>query len=118
MAQNTDLACLTFAAISLLLLAFAATQQQPQFRSRVELVEVDAVVVDDKGQLATGLSREDFEVREDGHLMPIATFVSVSGDTTNQQQSRFILLLVDDLTTEVTLTTKIKEVARMFAQRM
>lgn len=96
-----------------------AAQQAPRFRSRVELIEVDAVVVDDKGQVVTGLSRDDFEIFEDGHAIPIATFVPVaSADAPEQQESRFILLVLDDLATEITLTTKIQNVARMFAERM
>ena len=44
------------------------TQQIPPvtFRAEIEYVEVDAVVTDERGNLVKGLSREDFDVYEDG----------------------------------------------------
>ena len=40
-----------------------------------ELVQLDAVVTDAKGQIVRGLSREDFEVREDGKPQPVVHFM-------------------------------------------
>lgn len=40
-----------------------------------ELVQLDAVVTDAKGQMVRGLSREDFEVREDGKRQPVVHFM-------------------------------------------
>ena len=57
-----------FVPIALALAAAAATlgaQQEgsvAQFTSGVQLVEVYATVTDEKGELYTGLRREDFEV--------------------------------------------------------
>ena len=36
------------------------------FRAEIEYVEVDAVVTDERGNLVKGLTREDFDVYEDG----------------------------------------------------
>ncbi|MFQ5790470.1 MAG: VWA domain-containing protein, partial [Acidobacteriota bacterium] len=41
-------------------------QRPPQFRAEVTNVLVDALVLDEKGQPVAGLTREDFEVYEDG----------------------------------------------------
>jgi Ca-activated chloride channel homolog len=48
----------------------------PQFVSSINAVEVYASVVNDKGEPATGLSREDFEVFEDGALQTVDTFAA------------------------------------------
>ena len=47
-----------------------------QFTSSVNLVEVYASVVDAKGQPVRGLSREDFEVLEDGEPQKISAFTA------------------------------------------
>jgi len=55
-----------------------AQQERPvaQFSSGVQLVEVYATVADTKGELVTGLRREDFEVYEDNQLQDVSTFVA------------------------------------------
>jgi len=57
----------------------AAGQQPPQaaaptFRSTVNLVLVDVVVRDRRGQIVKGLTRDDFEIVEDGRPQQILTF--------------------------------------------
>jgi VWFA-related protein len=51
-----------------------AQETPPTFPSGLELVTVDAVVVDGKGQPVRGLTREDFVLKEDGRTVPIASF--------------------------------------------
>ena len=58
--------------------ASAQAPGPPTFPSEVELITVDAVVVDGKGQPVTGLTKDDFVVHEDGHPRDIVTFESVS----------------------------------------
>src|SRR5687768_5669989 len=48
--------------------------QTPTFRADVNLVEVHAVVTDERGNFVTGLSKEDFEIYEDGRLQTTALF--------------------------------------------
>ena len=57
----------------------ADTQQIPPvtFRAEIEYVEVDAVVTDERANLVKGLTREDFEVYEDGKLQKVAFFSPV-----------------------------------------
>ena len=71
--------CLAF-----LLLAPQVGAPEPQatpppvvFPAGTELVTVDVVVVDDKRQPIGGLTRQDFEIREDGLPREIATFEEV-----------------------------------------
>jgi VWFA-related protein len=49
----------------------------PQFKTGINLVEVDAVVTDRSGRPVRGLKKEDFEVFEDGKLMEVVTFTAV-----------------------------------------
>jgi Ca-activated chloride channel family protein len=55
--------------------------QQPGgevFRVKVRLVEVYAAVYDSSGHYVDGLGRDNFEIREDGQLQPIASFEASS----------------------------------------
>src|SRR5262245_10815192 len=54
----------------------------PTFPSAVDLITVDAVVVDGKGQPVPGLTREDFVLTEDGRPQPIVTFEAVEAPAT------------------------------------
>jgi VWFA-related protein len=62
--------------VSLLALAgsTAPAQQPPTFPSEVELVTVDAVVLDKEGHAVAGLTRDDFVVEEDGKPREIDSF--------------------------------------------
>src|SRR5512137_998415 len=51
-----------------------AAQAPPTFPSGVELITVDAVVLDKDGRPVPGLTREDFVVKEDGRPREIASF--------------------------------------------
>ncbi len=84
----------------------------PSFSTGVELVTVDAVVVDDKGHPIRGLTREDFALYEDGKPVDIASFeafdlasrpavpdepVVVATNQGRRLTGRAFALLVDDL---------------------
>ena len=62
---------------SLLLLAAQQAPPQPTFKTGVNVVEVDVVVVDKKGQPVRGLKQGDFEILEDGKPVEVATFSAV-----------------------------------------
>ena len=58
--------------------ALAAWQDnRPQFRTGVELVQIDVVVLDNKRQSVTGLTASDFTVLDDGVETPIRAFTPV-----------------------------------------
>src|SRR5215210_4559731 len=49
----------------------------PTFKAQVEYVEVDALVTDAQGRPVRGLSKDDFQVFEDGKRQTISSFVMV-----------------------------------------
>jgi Ca-activated chloride channel homolog len=62
-------------AAAVLVAAWRGGAPQAQvFRSGVDLASFGVAVVDKKGGLVTDLTREDFEVREDGQLQSLALF--------------------------------------------
>jgi VWFA-related protein len=65
--------CASFVAFTCLSI-FLTAQQQPVFRSRVDLVELDVSVLDKDRRPIRGLSRADFTVLEDGKPQEIAVF--------------------------------------------
>ena len=100
------------------LLAAPALAQSPppvSFPSAVELIIVDAVVVDDDGRPVAGLTRDDFVVKEDGKPQPVVSFESVaeedgpalpapahasavaSNEAPDVRSSRAFVILLDDL---------------------
>jgi VWFA-related protein len=65
------------------------------YRSAINLVQVDAVVVDHSGRPVTDLSRPEFSVYEDGLKMDIAAFEGV--DLSTAEDGRLITIVVDDV---------------------
>jgi len=57
-----------------LLLAQTSSQAPPTFRSGVQLVEVDVVVTDSEGNAVRDLTRDDFEIVEEGRPQSVRTF--------------------------------------------
>jgi VWFA-related protein len=57
-----------------------AAQTAPQFRARVDLVEIDVTVLDRDGRPVTNLTAADFEVRERGQLQRIDTIALMTAD--------------------------------------
>lgn len=69
-----------FASLALLLskpFLFGAQERQPSFPAQSELVLVDALVLDDKGNPVEGLTQDEFSVREEGVAVPIVRFEAV-----------------------------------------
>ena len=67
------------AVLALVAVGGGAAQEQEragEFSSRVQLVEVYATVTDAKGELVTGLDRDDFQVFEDNQRQDVSTFAA------------------------------------------
>ena len=104
------------AAAVLLLIAAQQPPAPPQFKTGINLVEVDVIVTDRAGQPVKGLGRDDFEVFEDGKPVPIASFSPVDvpeapadasipapdrsgaayGSNEQPEDGRVILVVLDD----------------------
>jgi len=115
----------TIVALSCALATLPVSAQSPQFRGRADLVRVPVVVTDGDGAIVTNLTADDFEIKEDGVVVPIATFAAPIGRSTtararraSMETGRFIVLLLDNLYTTPTRTTTIKSIARRFVQKM
>ena len=57
--------------------AVSTGQQPPQFRTGVELVQIDVSVLDRNRRPVRGLKGEDFTVIEDGQAHPVAAFAEI-----------------------------------------
>jgi VWFA-related protein len=106
----------------------AETKAPPVFPSQVELITVDAVVVDGNGRPVPGLTRDDFVLIEDGKEQPVATFEAFVADAppaetapveagarpaTNEAPARTsgrsYALVVDDLSLSTGETTAVRK---------
>ena len=114
----------------------AAGGQQPgvTFRAETNFVEVHAIVTDESGAFVRGLTRDDFEVYEDGVLQspsvfslvdlpveppftPVNAEAPIEPDvraTTRTFDGRIYVILLDDLHTHVTRTQQVRDVAKQF----
>lgn len=119
------------AAVSLFA-ALVAQAQPPTFRAKVDLVQVDVVVVDKDGNPVRGIKQTEFALLDRKKPQTIATFDEVSheapADTaaperppavkrdvaSNQtaQSGRLIVVVVDDLHIWKSRTDRAKEIAR------
>jgi hypothetical protein len=113
-------------------LAPTAPQTREVIRRSVDLVTSDLIVRDDQGQFVSSLSKNDFDVYEDGVKQDIVTFVLTHGgrvinDTsappppmqagillppprpTNDASGRIFMIFVDDLHMDFNNTGRIRE---------
>jgi VWFA-related protein len=116
-----------------------AEPQQPPLTFKVEVnyVEIDATVTDPQGNFVTGLTRDDFEILENGKPQNISIFAPVNIPVeradpplfaaapiepdvrTNRREfdGRVFVLVLDDLHTGVQRTPRLKVAARQFVER-
>ena len=116
-----------------------ATALQPSvtFRAETNFVEVHAIVTDETGAFVRNLTRDDFEILEDGKLQTPAAFslidlpidrpftpaggtAPVESDvraTTRTFDGRIYVFLLDDLHTAFTRTQAVRDAAKRFIQQ-
>ena len=70
-----------------------AAEQQPVFHAETELVNVGVTVIDKRGKFLTDLTRDDFEIVEDGRKQTITYFAR--GETGEQAPEMHVGLLFD-----------------------
>jgi VWFA-related protein len=115
-----------------------AQAEVPQLTFRVEVnyVEVDAIVTDGQGNPVTNLTKNDFDLFEDGKRQDIASFslvnipieraeqalfaktpIEADVQTNENVEGRIYLLVLDDLHTDATRTARVKAAARRFIEQ-
>ena len=114
-----------------------ATQQTPTFKAQVEYVEVDVLVSDAQGQFVRGLTKDDFQVFEDGKRQTISTFSLVDipieryerplfsprpiepDVQTNERpfDGRVYVMILDDLHVAALRSQRVRLNARRFIER-
>lgn len=119
--------------------ASGASSAQPggTFRTGINVVEVHAVVTDARGNFVKDLSRDDFEIYEDGRLQPTATFALVDVPVTppltvanavdpvepdvrsasRTFDGRLYVVVLDDLHTTTLRSQLVREAAQKFIER-
>jgi len=103
-------------AVSLLLLAAAAPRAQREAPpAEIDLVELDVVVVDGKGNPIRGLQQSDFTVKEDGDRVELTTFEEISSiDDNREDDARLLVLVLDDAGVPAQGTLTIQTIAKGF----
>jgi VWFA-related protein len=107
------------------------------FRVEVNYVEIDAIVTDAQGNFARNLTKEDFQVTEDGHPQTLSIFTPVDipiehadpplfaknaivpDVATNRTpfEGRIFVLVLDDVNTRFQRTARTRIAARQFVER-
>ena len=112
-----------------------ADQPAVTFRVEVNYVEVDAVVTDAQGMPIANLTKNDFEIYEDGKKQDVATFslvnipieraerplfasapVEADVQSNDHVEGRIYLIVLDDVHTDFTRTPRVKAAATRFIE--
>jgi VWFA-related protein len=106
-------------ALALGISAAGLTQQPQKPRERgPDQLWIDAVFVDGKGNVVTDVQRDEVEVWIGHFLTPIEDFISVTPANDAGRGGRFIVLLLDDITTPLDQVPRVRDVARHIVSRM
>jgi VWFA-related protein len=131
---------LVFASLAVFALAAGATafaRQAATFKSEVGVVEINAVVTDAAGNFVRDLTKDDFQVYEEGRLRPFSLFSLVDMPVPSSagavgraagpesdvrtlaesQGGRVYVIVLDDLHTAPLRTTLLKAAARRFIEQ-
>jgi VWFA-related protein len=115
--------------------------QNPTFRTSVDLVSSDIIVRNRRGQFQADLSKDDFELYEDGVKQEMTSFVLVHGGRayttqvaaptpvregiilppsrpTNDAAGRVILFVVDDLHLDFRYTPRIRSLFKKMGEQL
>jgi Ca-activated chloride channel homolog len=91
--RHAHLSVVSFVTFVSLVPGGAGQQQPPVFRSAVDLVHVGVTVSDRRGGLVAQLTKDDFEVYEDGKRQTIQYFAVGDPDAPDQPEMHLGLLL-------------------------
>jgi len=107
------------------------------FKVEVNYVEIDAIVRDAQGNFVRNLTKEDFQVTEDGHPQSLSIFTpvdipiehadpplfakaSIPPDVVSNRtpfEGRMFVLVLDDVNTRFYRTQRARAAARLFVER-
>jgi Ca-activated chloride channel family protein len=93
------------------ILTVAAQDQQVTFKTSISSVAVYATVSDRSGRLVTDLTRDDFEVLDDGKPVQMTTF-------SNEPQPLAVALMLDMSTSIVKTAMRIRDAAGQFVRAL
>ena len=88
-----------------------AAQQQPTFRARVDLVELDVSVLDKDRRPIRGLKKEDFSVFEDGKPQEVAVFEAIDVPDPEPPAVEWIRDVTPEVTTNEVRPTRLWVIA-------
>ena len=129
---------ITSLALLAALLQSPAPQQPPvTFKVEVNYVEIDANVTDAQGNFVRNLTRDDFQIVEDGKPQALTVFSMVDIPVTRPDpplysktvippdvvsnrtpfEGRVFVLVLDDLNTRISRTARTRQAARQFVER-
>src|SRR5882672_8021013 len=112
-------------------------EQGPTFKLAVEFIEVDTIVTDATGDFVRGLTKDDFQVLDDGKPQTISNFSVVDipverslrplfareplePDVQSNERpfdGRVYVMVIDDWHTGMTRTGRVRAAARQFIQQ-
>jgi VWFA-related protein len=99
--------------------ASASAQRKPQTPPSGDLVELDLVASDKQGRPVTDLRKEEFQIKEDGHVMDVKTFAQVTArGSTDHDDGRSLVLLLDDIGIPMGGTSGMKQIAMMMLSHL
>jgi VWFA-related protein len=77
-----------------------------------DLVELDVIALDRNGQPVTDLHQDEFRVKEDGRLVELKTFATVTAlGSTQPDDGRVVVLLMDDIGVPLSGTSPMRQIA-------
>jgi hypothetical protein len=91
--------------------------KHPPDPGSVDLVELDVLALDRDGHTVTDLRREDFEIKDDGHVVDIKTFTPPSRADDPNQSGRQLVILLDDSSVPTNGTAVVQAMAQVILSR-
>jgi len=99
-------------------LPLAARQgKHAQDAAAADLVELDVLALDRDGHPVTDLRREDFEIKDDGHVVDVKTFTPPLPAADANRSGRQLVLLLDDSSVPMNGTAVVQAMAQVILQR-
>ena len=135
--RNTAIAIALVVGVAALAAQQPPARQAPTFRVEVNYVEIDATVIDAQGNFVRGLTKDDFELVEEGKPQTISAFTMVDlpiaradpplfrgavvepdvRSNIGEFDGRVILIVLDDLQTDFRRTHHVRRAAAQFVRR-